>query len=85
VKELKTRFQKYVDSGSIASRAVESVWRYLLLLVPALFLAALCAGCGRGNALSRRVYWTDVLNHKIQRADVNCLRGPAAPFSIRFQ
>lgn len=64
MKELKTRFQKYVDSGSIASRAVESVWRYLLLLVPALFLAALCAGCGQGNALSRRVYWTDVLNHK---------------------
>ncbi len=78
MKELKTRFQKYVDSGSIASRAVESVWRYLLLLVPALFLAALCAGCGQGNALSRRVYWTDVLNHKIQRADVNCLRGPGA-------
>jgi len=49
-----------------------------LLLAPTLFLAALCAGCGQGNALSRRVYWTDVLNHKIQRADVNCLRGPAA-------
>ena len=38
--------------------------------------AGLWAGWGEGDAFAQKIYWTDVLYGRIQKADVGCLLGP---------